>query len=46
MAKSYYDILGVSESASPEQIKENYRRLVKHYHPDVNKDPDAEDKFK
>ena len=46
MAKSYYDILGVSESASPEQIKENYKRLVKRYHPDVNKDPDAEDKFK
>ena len=46
MAKSYYDILGVSESASPEQIKESYRRLAKRYHPDISKDPDAEEKFK
>lgn len=34
MAKSYYAILGVSDSASPEEIRASYRRLVKIYHPD------------
>ena len=46
MNKDYYQILELDKDASPEMVKENYRRLVKHYHPDVNKDPDAEDKFK
>lgn len=44
--KNYYDILGVGKDASPEDIKSAYRRLAKKYHPDVNKDPGAQDKFK
>ena len=40
-----YEILGVKRSASPEEIKKGYRRLVKELHPDKNKAPDAEDKF-
>ena len=46
MNKDYYQILELNKDASPEKIKENYRRLAKRYHPDVNKDPDAEEKFK
>lgn len=42
----YYNILGVSKSASPEEIQKVYRRLAKLYHPDINKDKGAEDKFK
>ena len=46
MSKSLYETLGVSESATESEIKKAYRKLARQYHPDVNKDPDAEDKFK
>ena len=42
--KNYYEILGVNESTSQEDIKKSYRKLSKQYHPDVN--PDGEEKFK
>jgi len=46
MAKSLYETLNVSESASAAEIKKAYRTLAKKYHPDMNKDPQAEEKFK
>ncbi|MCL2938014.1 MAG: molecular chaperone DnaJ [Trichodesmium sp. St16_bin2-tuft] len=46
MARDYYEILGVSRSADKEELKRAYRRLARKYHPDVNKEPGAEDRFK
>ncbi|GAA0411151.1 curved DNA-binding protein [Acrocarpospora corrugata] len=42
----FYEILGVSRDASQEEIQRAYRKLARAYHPDVNKDPAAEDRFK
>ena len=44
--QDYYDILGVSKDASEKDIKRAYRRLAAKYHPDVNHEPGAEEKFK
>jgi len=42
----YYQTLGVSRTCTPDEIRRAYRRLARRYHPDVCREPDAEDKFK
>ena len=44
--RDYYEILGVKKDSSASDIKKAYRKLVKKYHPDVNKEDGAEEKFK
>ncbi|HZC88892.1 MAG TPA: molecular chaperone DnaJ [Nitrososphaera sp.] len=44
--RDYYDVLGIQKSASKDEIKNTYRKLALQYHPDRNKDPGSEEKFK
>ncbi|MCP4760523.1 MAG: molecular chaperone DnaJ [archaeon] len=44
--RDYYDVLGVQKEAGTDEIKRAFRKLAMKYHPDRNKDPSAEDKFK
>jgi molecular chaperone DnaJ len=46
VAKDYYGILGIRRDATPDEIKRAYRKLAREYHPDVNPDPAAQERFK
>src|SRR6201995_2372941 len=46
MPRDYYEVLGVHRGADDAEIKKAFRRLARELHPDVNKEPDAEDRFK
>ncbi|MFF5993665.1 molecular chaperone DnaJ [Lysinibacillus sp. KU-BSD001] len=44
--RDYYEVLGLAKGASKDEIKKAYRKLSKQYHPDINKEPGADEKFK
>lgn len=46
MARDFYEVLGVARTADQDEIQRAYRTLARKYHPDVNKDPQAEERFK
>src|SRR3981081_2848978 len=44
--RDFYEVLGVPRTANQKEIQRSYRKLARTYHPDVNKDPAAEERFK
>jgi curved DNA-binding protein len=46
VARDYYEVLGISRDASADDVQQAYRKLARRHHPDVNKNPDAEERFK
>jgi curved DNA-binding protein len=46
MARDFYEVLGIRRDANTEDVQNAYRRLARRYHPDVNRDPGAEERFK